>query len=496
MDRRSFLRAAVAAGGGAAALPTVAMVAPAGAQPVDAQAAAEGPYGSIEGRTPDANGLILPEGFTSRIIGTAGEVVEGTDYTWPLFPDGSASFDDGDGGWWYVCNSEVFVPEGNGGASAVHFGADGEILSAQRVLAGTTANCAGGPTPWGTWLSCEERFDEKGQVWEVDPTGEKPAVPHPALGQWAHEAVAVDPDTETLYLTQDHPEGLLYRFTPDAYPDLSSGKLDAAIVAADGSVTWGEVADPSGATAPTRTQVPGATVFPGNEGIWYHDGVIVFTSKGDNKVHAIDIAEQTYTTVWQGTPKADIDAGVTPKAPLVGVDNITVENGSGDLFVAEDGDNMEVVLISAEGDVVPFVRITGDAHVGSEVTGPSFNPAGDRLYFSSQRGPTTKTLLEIAGFGGESTNGGVTYEVTGPFRGVAMAASTTAGTTPGSTPSPSETLAAASSDGSSSTSSSSSAVPIVAGGAVVVAAAVAGAIVMRRRGAGSAETGPSDPPAT
>jgi secreted PhoX family phosphatase len=491
MDRRNFLRAAIASGGGAAMLPTAAMVRPAGAQPVDAQAAADGPYGSIEGRSPDANGLLLPEGFTSRVIGIAGEPVEGTDYPWHVFPDGSATFDDGDGGWFYVCNSEVFVPAELGGASMVHFGPDGEIIEAKRVLEGTSANCAGGPTPWGTWLSCEERFDEQGQVWEVDPTGEKPGVARPALGRWAHEAVAVDPDTQTLYLTQDHPEGLFYRFTPDAYPDLTSGTLEAAIVAPDGSVTWGEVADPSGASAPTRTQVPGATVFPGNEGCWYHDGVVVFTSKGDNKVHAIDIADQTYATVWEGTPDADIDAGAAPRPPLAGVDNITVENGSGDLFVAEDGDNMEVVLITAEGEVVPFARITGDAHVGSEVTGPSFNPAGDRLYFSSQRGPTTKTLQAIAGLGGESTNGGVTYEVTGPFRGAAMVAETTAGTTPGSTPSPSETLAAAGS-GNGTSSSSSNAAPIVIGGAVVVAAAVAGAVVLRRRG--STGDGPGSPP--
>ena len=497
MDRRSFLRSAIAAGGGAAMLPTAAMVRPAGAQPVDAQPAAAGPYGSLDGRLPDANGLILPEGFTSRIIGVAGDRVAGTDYEWHIFPDGSATFDDGDGGWWYVCNSEVFTPEFLGGVSAVHFGPDGEILTASRVLANTTANCAGGPTPWGTWLSCEERFDEKGQVWEVDPTGVKEAVALPALGQWAHEAVAVDPDTETLYLTQDHPAGLFYRFTPDAYPDLTAGTLEAAIVAPDGAVTWGEIADPSGATTPTREQVPGATVFPGNEGVWYHDGVVVFTSKGDNKVHAIDIAAQTYALVWNGTPPAEVAAGAVRKEPLNGVDNITVETGSGDLFVAEDGDNMELVLISAEGEVVPFARFAGEVHAASEVTGPSFNPAGDRLYFSSQRGPTTKTVFDLLGAGGETTNGGVTYEVTGPFRGVAMAAETTAGTTPGtSTPAPSETLAAAGSSDSGS-SSSSNAVPIVAGGAVVVAAGVAGALLLRRRGAaasnGSGPDAPTDP---
>ncbi|HTO01431.1 MAG TPA: alkaline phosphatase PhoX [Microthrixaceae bacterium] len=496
MQRRTFLSSAIAAGGGAAMVPTAFMVLPAGAQPVDAQPGTEGPYGSIADRVPDANGLVLPEGFTSRIIGVAGEKVEGTEYSWPIFPDGSASFDDGDGGWYFVCNSEVFAPEGNGGASSVHFGKDGEVLSAQRVLGNTTANCAGGPTPWGTWLSCEERFDEKGQVWECDPTGKTEAVVHPALGSWAHEAVAVDPEGKALYLTQDNPEGLFYRFTPDSYPDLSSGKLEAMIVAADESVTWGEVTDPSGETAPTRTQVPGATIFPGNEGCWYHDGFVVWTSKGTNKVHSLDIATQKHATVWAGTPNDEILAGKPAREPLSGVDNITVENGSGDLFVAEDGGNMEVVLISAEGEVVPFARIDGAAHEGSEVTGPSFNPAGDRLYFSSQRGPTNKSLMEIAGLGGDGKNGGVTYEVTGPFRGAKILADKTKE----ETPNPSDTLVAAGSgkdtkskDTKSADGYSSNTVPLIAGGAVVAAAVVAGAMALRKRGsADSADGGPGN----
>ncbi len=473
MDRRGFFRVALASAGATAMLPTATM---AGAAP--RRQAADGPYGSIDARTPDENGLLLPEGFTSRRIAVAGEPVGDTDYRWHLFPDGASTFDDGDGGWYYVCNSEVFGPDGAGGASGVHFDADGEIVDAYRVLEGTTANCAGGPTPWGTWLSCEERIDGQGQVWEVDPTGDTPGQPHPALGRWAHEAVAVDPDDEVLYLTEDDPGGKLYRFTPDAYPDLSAGVLEAAVVAADGAVTWTVVGDPSAASAPTREQVPDATTFPGNEGIWYHDRTIVFTSKGDNRVHAIDLDAQQYSQLWDGSSTD----------PLSGVDNVTVAAASGDVFVAEDGGNMEVVLITPDGDVVPFVRVVEPGHEGSEVTGPAFSPDGTRLYISSQRGPTPGTLADIAGdlgVTGDSRNGGMTWEVTGPFRTTDDAAGA----------SPSTTLAdaaAGAAAGSGDDDGSGSAAVPLAGAAVALGAVGAGALWLRsRRATASAGATPS-----
>jgi secreted PhoX family phosphatase len=470
MDRRAFLRGAVAAAGGTAMLPTAAMAGEAGTA-----APGPSPSGSLDGRPADANGLVLPEGFTSRVIAVAGEPVEPTSYEWLVFPDGAATFDDGEGGWWYVCNSEVFAPLELAGVSSIHFDADGQIVAARRILEGSTANCAGGPTPWGTWLSCEERFDEMGQVWECDPTGEEPAVLRPAMGRWAHEAVAVDPESGTLYLTQDHAEGLIYRFTPDSYPDLASGKLEACIVEDDGSVTWRGVSDPSAETTPTREQVPGATVFPGNEGMWYHDGSIVFTTKLDNRVHAIDLREQRYTLIWDGTPQADIAAGLPKREPLAGVDNITVESGSGDLYVAEDGDDMEVVLITTEGQVTPFARIVEDGHDSSEVTGPVFNPAGDRLYFSSQRGPSRRTTGDILeGVPSDVPNGGVTYEVTGPFRGAASEGTTTV-------PSPATTLEAAQPPGGGSDDSDFPVGLAVGAGAVAVAAAAGGVIWLRSR---------------
>lgn len=97
------------------------------------------------------------------------------------------------------------------------------------------SNCAGGPTPWGTWLSCEEA--DRGRVWECDPTKPGQGVVKPAMGTFAHEAVAVDPVNERLYLTEDKRDGRFYRFVPANYPDLDEGVLEVARLGAGGSVT-------------------------------------------------------------------------------------------------------------------------------------------------------------------------------------------------------------------------------------------------------------------
>jgi uncharacterized protein len=241
MDRRHFFRASIAAAGGGALLPSVAMVRGVSADGTAPASVGESPYGPLRSE-PDENGLLLPEGFTSRIIAIAGEPVDGTGHVWHAFPDGAGTFDDGEGGWYYACNSEVFDfyrPE-SGSVSAIHFDADGNILDAYSILQGSDSNCAGGPTPWGTWLSCEENYThQKGRVFECDPTGRSEAVERPALGLWSHEAVAVDPDDGKLYLTEDNSSGVIYRFTPDAYPDITAGTLEALIVNDDGSIRWG-----------------------------------------------------------------------------------------------------------------------------------------------------------------------------------------------------------------------------------------------------------------
>jgi hypothetical protein len=380
LGRRSFLRA------GVAGVATIAIARTAAAVEGGGWTVGDGPYGAL--RPPNRDGLMLPDGFTSRVVATGEQFVPGTTYPWHRFPDGGATFAADGGGWVYASNSEVPLI---GGASALVFAPDGSVTGAHRILIGTSLNCAGGPTPWGTWLSCEEH--PFGLVWECDPSGPGQGLPRPALGMFSHEAVAVDPDRRRLYLTED--DGTddrdgFYRFTPASYPDLTSGALEVASVDnATGHVTWLPV-DPH---LPARLRRPDAqTAFDGAEGCWYADGHVWFTTKSDNRVYDLDTATDTLTVLYEA-------GAVGPLAPLTGVDNLT-RTRSGDLVVAEDGGNMELVLLTADGVVAPLVRVVG--HDGSEVAGPAFEPTGTRLYFSSQRGGPNQA--------------GVTFEVTGPFR--------------------------------------------------------------------------------
>lgn len=346
----------------------------------------DSPYGPPG--APDASGVAVPAGFATRLLATTGDVVPGTPYTWHGQPDGGACFaDPDDDGWIYVSNAELV--DGRGGVGALRFDVNGNIAAAYAILGGTTWNCAGGATPWGTWLSCEEH--RAGLVWECNPFRAGQGIARPALGKFQHEAAAVDPTTGFVYLTEDDYDSRLYRFRPVRSGDLSEGVLEAASLRPRGALRWIEVR----ADRPYRGG--DTTSFERGEGAWFSDGVVYFCTTADHRVWAHDVNRGTLEIIYNAR-------ALGYKAPLREPDNITIHPASGDIYVAEGGGaDLQLVLLadhSGRRIAAPFLQLFG--HGRSEIAGPAFSPDGTRLYFSSQRGRDGKT--------------GMTFEVTGPFR--------------------------------------------------------------------------------
>jgi len=349
-------------------------------------------YGPL--RPPDEHGVRLPAGFRSRIIARGGEPVAETGYEWHIASDGMAAFPQEGGGFVLVSNSENL----EGGASALRFGHAGKVEDAYRILSGTTQNCSGGGTPWGTWLSCEEVED--GLVWECDPSGRRRAVPHQAMGLFKHEAAAVDERHRRVYLTEDLIDGGLYRYTPDRWPDLSAGQLEIARVARGGGVEWVELSDPLARRERTRRQVPGSTRFARGEGIWLDGDTLYLATTADHRVHAYDLRRGRIEVIYDGL--------ASRSAPLLRVDQLT-GSPAGEVFVCEDiaTDEIDMGVITPDRRVARFLSVTGPQHRGSELTGVIFDPSGSRMFFSSQRA-FPKSDLE--------PGPGAIYEITGPFK--------------------------------------------------------------------------------
>ncbi len=385
--------------------------------------------------------VFAPPGFDVRCVAREGlNPLTGEaapfGYQWHLDPDGGAVYPSAaDGGWVYVSNSE----DTPGGVGALRFDADGTLVDAYSILEGTRNNCAGGPTPWGTWLSCEETTG--GQIHECDPFGSATtSVRKPALGSFPHEAAAIDPIYHACYMTEDGGNQRFWRFVSDE-SDLSetdgttrmgleSGTLqvltiegfedggypdDAAAVRSAQPATWETVdIDTSGRVLFPTFQNDETTVgtrFASGEGIWYYEipedlrqtpaggsvptrGVMFFATKGDNRVWAYDIENELIEVIYDNE-NMQMETGFNQ------VDNVVV-SPAGDVLVAEDGALMRLVVVVPNGQARLLMQITKG---GSEIAGPAFTPDGSRLYFSSQRGPS--------GADGSGT-GGATFEITIP----------------------------------------------------------------------------------
>jgi uncharacterized protein len=343
----------------------------------------------------------------------------------PDYADGMGCFDLGGGRIALVRNHELRPRQDGGGVLASGFDrrTDGSVLPGgtttqvldaatletvrqHRSLAGTIRNCAGGTTPWGSWLTCEEDVTRAGKgvgrdhgwVFEVpaDATVLVDPVPLTAMGRFNHEAAAVDPATGIVYLTEDRDDGLLYRFLPAEPGKLVKGGTLQAL-AAEGisdsrnwsaadfrlgsaaSVRW---IDLVGVESPAddlrqRGAALGATLFARGEGIHMGDGELYFacTSGGTAKVGQ----------VFRLMPSANrLDLffeSASPQQFHYG-DNLTVAP-NGHLIVCEDqgGKIVDNYLrgIAPDGSAYPLARL----RIQTELAGACFSPDGKTLFVNA-----------------------------------------------------------------------------------------------------------------
>jgi secreted PhoX family phosphatase len=398
-----------------------------------AAGAAEGEAYGYGPLVPDPAGVLdLPKGFTYRTFSTEGDPLPGGGVV-PGSHDGMAAFpgsrhddlrlvrnheQEDDGTKAVARPGLTYDPEAFGGTTTIHLGRDAGVLDQYVSLAGTADNCAGGVTPWGTWLTCEETdgFDGEtrshGWVFEVDPAGRRTvAEPIKPLGRFEHEAVCIDPRDDTMYLTEDadEPFGLFYRFLPRArkggYHSYRAGGTlqamrvpgvpDLALVREAGTVLkgvrWVDVPDPLAVRTPVREQLDGVTRSSKLEGAWWdrrRGGRAYFVASYAlaEEGAAGDHAGQ----VWAYDPRREtleLELVFEPGGRFDSPDNITVSPYGGGVILAEDGDG-EQFLVGTTGKGEPFA-LARNALNDVEFTGVTFSPDGRTLFANRQEGPGT-----------------------------------------------------------------------------------------------------------
>jgi secreted PhoX family phosphatase len=445
IDRRTALTGGLAAF--AALGPLQALGArTAGAAPMSRKAFSPdyGPLLPVKDQTTGLELLRLPRGFEYISYGWTGDPMDDGKPT-PGAHDGMGAFLRPDGTVAIVRNHErggyagsiagtpAYNPAAAGGTTTLVFDKDaGQFLSTKPSLAGTIRNCAGGTTPWGTWLSCEETTEiapdgtRHGYVFEVPADGQGTGKALTEMGRFSHEAVCVDPSTDIVYLTEDATPSGLYRYLPTVRRDLAAGGELQMMVIENGGTSYNTYADPTGTEYRTswvtidnpdyapgevrpalQGQAKGAAVFKRLEGIWWGNdrAYVVSTSggpKGQGQVFEYDPATETMKVLF-----ASPDASV-----LNNPDNICVSPRGG-IVLCEDGSSGEYLHgLTQDGEIFPFAlnqvvipqggvpgkSVAPGDYTGSEWCGSVFDPKAGNWLFANAQSP------------------GITFAITGPWR--------------------------------------------------------------------------------
>jgi len=417
------------------------------AAPIRRVGAGKGGYGPLISAGEE---LSLPDGFSYTVLSTSGQPMSDGRPTPNAF-DGMAAFALPRGGVRLIRNHEnrdtplTATPKGErslaydvkaGGCTVTLEvdtppGGPPTVLREFVSLSGTIVNCAGGPTPWGSWLTCEESTQGLAQGWtrnhgyvfEVAAISNRQmgALPLRAMGRFVHEAVAVDPATGIVYETEDQPTAGFYRFIPSTRQLLANGgvlqilavkgspKHDAATGQTVGRVlpvVWITIPDPDPVSAATdpgavfkQGHGAGAARFSRLEGCWHGDDSIYFsaTDGGDAKAGQVwryrptSAAEGELTLVFESPSREVLDSP----------DNITVAPGGG-VVICEDGGGEQFIRgLTHDGRLFDLAKNLLNA---SEFAGACFSPDGRTLFVNTQ-GSTVDDGVEL----------GMTFAIQGPW---------------------------------------------------------------------------------
>lgn len=458
LSRRLFL------GGAATSIAFLGLSARAAVRPADPKTD-PGYRNEIEGYgrlKSDPDGLIeLPEGFSYTIFSRMGETMD-DGLLVPGKHDGMAAFAHSDpdktilvrnhelkhtlrkqfpvGGQGEYMDkldrSRVYdftaddFPLGGGTSTLIYNTKTRKLESHYLSLTGTSTNCAGGPTPWGSWLTCEETNIRAGEgvkkdhgwVFEV-PSAHKglvEPVPLKAMGRFEHEAACVDPRTGIVYLTEDRPDSLFYRFIPESKGELHrGGRLQALVIrnapkAETGNqnntlwkmgdrfdVSWIDLNDVESPDDSLRQQgfENGAARFIREEGIHWGNGELFFTCTAGG-AHGFGQIMRYVPSPFEGTSDEAKQPGIlelfiesSDQTVLDYADNLTVSPW-GHLFVCEDRYSDVLLnhlrIVTPQGKVATFARNVNPQN--SEWAGVCFSPDGSTMFANLQANGITVAI--------------------------------------------------------------------------------------------------------